>query len=156
MNNKALVGYFTKSGASQQYAEAIAKTLADDGIDVQTYNLAETIPDISSFDTIILGTGVRMFRVYRPWKKILKQKQLSEKHVFLFLSSGTAIDEPEKAVEKYLQPLVKKYSLIPKSLVSFPGIMPEKWAKLDDKKQTFTPEPAQQWAQNILKHIQQS
>jgi hypothetical protein len=52
----------------------------------------------------------------------------------MFLSSGTAIEEPDKAVEKFLSPLVERYNLKPKSLVSFPGKIPEKWSKLDEKK----------------------
>ncbi|MFO7677378.1 MAG: flavodoxin domain-containing protein [Thermoplasmatota archaeon] len=153
MNNKALVAYFTKSGASKQYAEVIAKTLTDNGFDVKTHNIAEDIPDVSSFDTVIVGTGVRMFRVYRPWKKILKQKQLGDKQFFIFLSSGTAIEDPDKAVEKYLHPLAKKYNLSPKSMISFPGIMPEKWAKIDKGKQTFKPELAEKWAKKIAEQI---
>jgi menaquinone-dependent protoporphyrinogen IX oxidase len=153
-NNNVLVAYFTKSGASEQYAKVIAQTLMDNGFDVKTYNLSEDIPDIAFFDTVIVGTGVRLFRVYSPWKKILKQKQLSDKHLFMFLSSGTAIEDADKAVEKYLNPLKKKYNLSPKSMVSFPGIMPEKWAKLDKGDQTFDARIAQPWALKIIEHIQ--
>lgn len=155
-NNNVLVAYFTKSGASEQYAKVIAQTLMDNGFDVKTYNLSEDIPDLAFFDTVIVGTGVRMFRVYSAWKKILKQKQLSDKHLFMFLSSGTAIEDADKAVEKYLNPLKKKYNLSPKSMVSFPGIMPEKWAKPDNEKQTFKPEDAQDWAKQIVLEIQKN
>ena len=71
----------------------------------------------------------------------------------MFLSSGTAIEEPEKAVEKFLRPLVTKYSLSPKLLVSFPGKIPEKWAKPDDQKETMKPDTAKVWAQEITRHI---
>jgi menaquinone-dependent protoporphyrinogen IX oxidase len=154
MNSKILVAYFTKGGASEGYAKIIAETLTADGLAVETCNLAHDIPDITAFNTIILGTGVRMFRVYRPWKKILKQKALTSKHLFMFLSSGTAIEDPDKAVEKFLCPLVEKYDLKPKSLVSFPGKIPEKWAKLDDQKETMKPEKAKAWAQEIAHQVQ--
>lgn len=154
MKSKTLVAYFTKGGASEEYAKIIAETLTNNGLTVETYNLAHDIPDVASFDVIILGTGVRMFRVYRPWKKILKQKELNNKHLFMFLSSGTAIEEPDKAVEKFLGPLVKKYSLRPQMLISFPGKIPEKWAKLDGEKETMKPKKAQEWAQEIIRHIQ--
>jgi menaquinone-dependent protoporphyrinogen IX oxidase len=154
MNNKILVAYFTKGGASEEYAKIIAETLTADGLAVETCNLAHDIPDITTFNTIILGTGVRMFRVYRPWKKILKQKALTSKHLFMFLSSGTAIEDPDKAVEKFLRPLVEKYDLKPKSLVSFPGKIPEKWSKLDDQKETMKPEKAKTWAQEITHQVQ--
>ena len=154
MNSKTLVAYFTKGGASEEYAKVIAETLTENGFAVEIYNLAHDIPDIEVFDTIILGTGVRMSMVYRPWKKILKQKALSNKHLFMFLSSGMAIEEPDKAVEKFLRPLVEKYNLMSKSLVSFPGKIPEKWAKLDSQKETVKPEKAKAWAQEIARQIQ--
>ena len=91
-----------------------------------------------------------MFRVYRRWRKVLKQKVLSEKRLFIFLSSGTAIEEPDTAVEKFLRPLVDKYGLKPASLVSFPGKIPEKWAKLDGETETMKPEKAKAWANDTI------
>jgi menaquinone-dependent protoporphyrinogen IX oxidase len=154
MNSKTLVAYFTKGGASEEYAKVIVETLTENGLAVEICNLAHDIPDVAVFDTVVLGTGVRMFRVYQPWKKVLKQKALSNKHLFMFLSSGTAIEDPNKAVEKFLRPLVEKYNLKPKSLVSFPGKIPEKWAKLDGQKETMKPEKAEAWAQEIARQIQ--
>jgi menaquinone-dependent protoporphyrinogen IX oxidase len=154
MTNKTLVAYFTKGGASQEYAKIIAETLIENGLAVEICNLAHDIPEVEDFDTVVLGTGVRMFRVYRSWKKVLKQKALSNTNLFMFLSSGTAIDEPDKAVEKFLHPLVEKYNLKPKSLVSFPGKIPEKWAKLDGQKETMKPEKAKAWAQEIARQVQ--
>jgi menaquinone-dependent protoporphyrinogen IX oxidase len=148
-----LVSYFTKGGATEKYANIIAETLKSNGFTVETSNLAQKIPDITSYDTIILGTGVRMFRVYGRWKKVLKQKTIDSKDLFLFLSSGTAIDKPDEAVEKYLQPLVKKYNLKPKSMVSFPGIIPGKWAELDGQKDTLKPEKAKKWALDVSRQI---
>ena len=153
MVNKILVAYYTKGGASEEYAKVIAETLTTNRQNVEMHNLAYEIPDITSFDTVVLGTGVRMFRVYRRWKKILKNKTLNNKHLFLFLSSGTAIEKPDEAVDKFLRPLVQKYNLKPKSLISFPGKIPEKWAKLDSQKETMIPEKAKAWAKEIINKI---
>ncbi len=154
MNNKTLVAYFTKGGASEKYAQIISDTLTSNGFTVETCNLANNIPNIASYNIIVLGTGVRMFRVYRRWKKILKQESLRNKKLFMFLSSGTAIENPEKAVEKFLHPLVEKYNLMPKSLVSFPSNIPDKWAKFDDQKDTINPEKAKEWANEIAHQFQ--
>jgi len=154
MNNKTLVAYFTKGGASETYAQIISDTLKSNGLIVDTCNLSDNMPEIASYDIIVLGTGVRMFRVYRRWKKILKQKSLRNKNLFMFLCSGTAIENPEKAVDKFLHPLVKKYNLKPKSLVSFPGKIPDKWAKLDDQKNTINPDKAKVWASEIAHQYQ--
>ena len=155
MNQKILVAYFTKSGASEKYAQVIAETLTNHGLSVETKNLSQNVPDISEYNTLILGTGVRMSMVYRRWRKILKQKTIKSKQLFLFLSSGMAAEEPEKAVEKYLQPLVKKYNLKPDLLISFPGKIPEKWEKYDDSpKEKMNPDLAKEWAEKIASQIQ--
>lgn len=155
MINKTLVAYFTKGGATEEYAKAITETLTAEGIAVDLQNLALDIPDVTSFDTIVLGTGVRISRVYRRWRKVLKQKSLRDKHLYLFLSSGTAIKEPDNAVVKFLQPVVDKYGLKPLSMTSFPGKIPEKWAKLDGGKETMKLEDAKAWAEKIASQIQQ-
>jgi menaquinone-dependent protoporphyrinogen IX oxidase len=153
MSSKIIVAYFTKEGASEQYAKIIAETLNSKGLTVEISNLAIDIPDVSSYDTIVLGTGVKMFRVYRRWKKVLKQKALVNKLLYMYLSSGTAIEDPDKAVEKFLRPVVEKYNLQPKSLVSFPGKIPEKWNKLDGNKETMKPEIAKEWAEGIVRQL---
>ncbi len=153
MTNKTLVAFFTKGGATEEYAKVIAETLTASGLAVEIQNLASDIPDVTGYDTVVLGTGVRMFTVYRRWRKVLKQKPLRDKRLFVFLSSGTAIEEPDKAVEKFLQPLMNKYGLNPASLVSFPGKIPEKWAKLDGQKETMKPEKAREWALKIASQI---
>lgn len=154
MNNKILVAYFTKGGASEEYANVISETLRSKGHAIETHNLANKIPDITDFETVILGTGVRMYRVYGRWKKVLKQKSMKDKKLFLFLSSGTAAEDPDKAVEKFLNPLVEKFNLKAYSLVSLPGKMPEKWAKYDDsKKMTTNHDLAKKWAEEISRQI---
>jgi len=75
---------------------------------------------MSGMFSMVTVNIVRMFRVYSRWKKVLKQKSLRNGNLFMFLSSGTAIEEPEKAVEKFLRPLVEKYNLKTKLLVSPP------------------------------------
>jgi len=149
MTNKTLVAYYTKGGASEEYAKVIAETLTANGLAVEIQNLAQDVPDVAAFDTVVLGTGVRISRVYRRWRKVLKQKALREKRLYLFLSSGTAIKEPDKAIEKFLQPVVDKYGLKPVSMVSFPGKIPEKWAKYEEKKETMDLGKAKEWAQKI-------
>ena len=154
MTKKILVAYFSKGGAYEEYAKVIAETLTANGLTVETHNLAQDTPDITDFDTVVLGTGVRMGMVYRPWKKILKNKTINDKRLFLFLSSGTAIEKPEEAADKFLRPLVQKYNLKPVSVASFPGKIPEKWAKLDSQKETMKPESAKAWAQEIARQVQ--
>jgi len=156
MTKNILIAYYTKSGASEEYAKVIAETLKSQGLSVEMFNLADNIPDITYYDTVVLGTGVRMFIVYRRWKKLLKQKELKNKHLFMFLSSGMAIEESDKAVEKFLQPLIEKYNLNPNSIIAFPGKTPEKWAKYDENlKETMKPDLAKRWAEDIAGQLQE-
>ena len=56
-----LILYATKSGATSECADLLAqkiKCVADD--------LGKTVPDISSFETVIIGSGIRMGKIYKP------------------------------------------------------------------------------------------
>jgi len=146
MTGKTLVAYHSKSGASATYAKEIAEALKSKGLQVDLVDLRECKPDVSIYDNIVVGTGVRMSIVYWKWRKVLRQKSLRDKRLFLFLSSGTAIKEPEKAVEKFLKPLAEKYKLKSLALASFPGFIPEKWAEPGAEKETVKPGLAKEWA----------
>ncbi|MDG6218986.1 MAG: flavodoxin domain-containing protein [Candidatus Thermoplasmatota archaeon] len=150
MNQRILVGYHSKGGASKTYATMIAETFISEGFSTDLIDLKERIPNVSAYDVIILGTGVRLSMVYGRWKKMLKQRSLHEKTLYLFLSSGMAMEEPEKAVEKYLTPLIKRYDLKPVHMISFPGTVPEKWAETDEQKHAVKPEKAKAWAIEII------
>ena len=54
MKNKILLSFFTKGGATEDYANVIEKTLIKNGFSVEKYNLAKNIPNIKDFDIIIL------------------------------------------------------------------------------------------------------
>lgn len=149
MTDRILIAYHTKGGASKTYATTIAESLISEGFSIDLVDLKAKVPDVSAYDAIILGTGVRLSRVYGRWKKIFKQRSLQEKNLYLFLSSGMAMGEPEKAVEKFLSPLVKRYDLRPDHMISFPGVVPERWAETDEQKHAVKPEKAKDWALEI-------
>jgi menaquinone-dependent protoporphyrinogen IX oxidase len=156
MAGRTLVAYHTKGGATETYAKVITETLEAQGIQTDLVNLREKKPDVTNYDNIIVGTGVRMFMVYGKWKKILKQKSLAEKKLFMFLSSGMAIDDPEQAAEKFLRPIVNKYTLSPISMVSFPGMIPEKMTESDKHRDSVKPEIARKWASEIMKNLKEA
>lgn len=57
-----------KSGASKECASILAKKLKD----CEICNLKKTTPDITNFDMLIIGTGVRMEKIYKPVFHFLK------------------------------------------------------------------------------------
>lgn len=84
---KVAVVYSSKSGTTKICAEYIAAQI----VGSQLINLNEVIPDISAYDAVLIGSGIRMAKMYKPVKKFLaKNSQLlnSKKR---FCSSATFI-----------------------------------------------------------------
>ncbi len=144
---RVLIAYTTKGGVTEEYSSIVAGILIANGFQVEQVDLKRgKKPDITKYDHVILGTGVRMFRVYGRGKRFLKQKALKNKTLVIFLSSGIAIEDPEQARERFLRPLVEKYGLEPLEYRAFPGRMPEPGGNKDEKKDTADPEMVRKWA----------
>ena len=127
--NKTLIAYVTKGGAARQYALEIANVLRDKyGIDSDTIDLRkDKSPDLSKYRNIIVGSGVRMFRVYKEAVKFIEKNNFEGKRVALFLSSGKAGDPKtyNEAIEDYInkQILKKNPQLKPVASEAFGGRM---------------------------------
>ena len=83
---KTIIIYTTKSGASKECAEALGSCLPGTTI----CDAAGTLPDLLSFDTIILGSGVRMGKIYNPMRQLIKNnlKLLQRKKVSIYLCNA--------------------------------------------------------------------
>lgn len=62
---KTLLLYATKSGAARECAELLAKELTD----CTVCDLRHAIPNPELFDTIIVGSGIRFGKIYKPAAK---------------------------------------------------------------------------------------
>jgi menaquinone-dependent protoporphyrinogen IX oxidase len=148
MSKAALIVYGTRFGATASTSEEIAKVLRDKGLDVRVVNLKkEKVKDISGYDLIIIGSGMMIHRwTKEPEKFLMKyQKELSEKKVALFVSSGAQvlIEHDKKFVDfqfggktttvtgdeaigitkkKYIQEKAAKYNLQPVAMAVFGGV----------------------------------
>lgn len=141
--------YFTKGGAAEIYANAVADVLAGFGHVVDVINLKQNdSPNLDAYDNVVLGTGVRIGMVYRRAKRFLKRDDLKDKKLAIFLASGIAIDEPERSEEKFLEPLIKKYGLDPVKCDAFPGYVP---GADDNSPETVDPTIARGWAADLAK-----
>ena len=58
MSNKILITYASRTGATAGVAEAIAKTLADNGAEVDLYPMQE-IKDLMSYFAVVAGSAVQ-------------------------------------------------------------------------------------------------
>lgn len=94
---KTLIAYATKSGASRECAELLAAKLTDCAL----VDLSKQVPDTQSYDTIILGSGVRMGNIYKPMKSFIEKNRdaLLTKKIALYLCNLYP-DTFQKSVEK--------------------------------------------------------
>jgi menaquinone-dependent protoporphyrinogen oxidase len=95
----ALIAYGTRYGATAGTSEEIAKMLREEGINVWVANVKEEkVNDISEYELIIVGSGIKIDRWTKEPENFLKKfkKELRNKKVAIFVSSGIqAIHEYE-------------------------------------------------------------
>ena len=153
---KVLIAYGTRYGATASTAEEIAKVLQDEGHEVKIVNLKnEKVKDISEFELVIIGSGMKMDMWTSKAKDFLKKfgKDLKEKKVAIFVSSGGRAlmeykgehEEISRITKKYLEDKASKYYLNPIAMTMFGGIwdynqMGKIYSKIiDTEKENFEP-----------------
>ena len=89
--SKTLIVYGTRYGATAEVAKEIARILKDQyDLSVQLINLSEKkIKDVSGYDNIVLGSGIKMGRWTGKAKRFLK-KNFEGKKLAVFVCSGRA------------------------------------------------------------------
>ena len=146
MDEKTLVAYISAGGATERYAHIVAETLHSRGHVVDVADLKrDRISDLSLYENVVVGTGVRIAMVYRKGKQFLRRGDLKGKRLAVFLSSGIAVESAERSKAKFLKPLVERYDLDPVMYDAFPGKMPGPGGKLKD---TTDPEVA-----SVVSHV---
>lgn len=131
---KTLIVYGTRYGATASTSEEIAKVLRDEGFTVRVVNAKEEqVDDVSEYEFIIVGSGMKINRWTKEPELFLKkfQKELSKKKVVIFVSSAIKAvyeyeensEELEKAQKKYLDEKAEKYSLKPVAMTIFGGVL---------------------------------
>lgn len=147
MPSRILLAYVSAGGATEQYAHVVADTLRSRGHVVDVVDLKrEKARDLSRYETVVVGAGVRITMVYRKAKQFLRRRDLKGKRLAVYLSSAMAIDEPDKARDRFLAPLMERYGLVPVMCDAFPGKMPGPAGKLED---TTDVDVARRWAEEL-------
>ena len=151
-----LIAYGTRYGATTGTAEEIGKVLQGEGFEVKVVNLKEEkVKDISKFELVIIGSGMKMTMWTSKAKAFLNKfsGELKNKKVALFVSSGGRAlmefkgeqDEINRITKKYLEGKASKYGLKPISMNMFGGLwdynqMGKIYRKiLDTEKDNFIP-----------------
>ncbi len=131
---KTLIVFCTRYGATASTSEEIAKGLREESFDVRVVNSKnEKIRNISDFEFVIIGSGMKLMRWCGEAEKFIKkfQDELRQKKTAIFVSSGTRViykhegdtDTLEKEWKKNLEDKVENYSLTPIALATFGGIL---------------------------------
>ncbi len=149
--NKTLIAYATKSGVTEENAHIIANILKDQyEFEVDLINLKKNPkPNLSQYENIIIGSGIRIARWYGKANKFLKNN-FKDKKVAIFLSSGKAGDPEsyEDAITKYIgHKLAKNPHIKPIATEAFGG----RYADMD-----YTdPEKVKAWAEDLGKQLRE-
>jgi menaquinone-dependent protoporphyrinogen oxidase len=131
---KALIVYATRYGATALTSQEIAKILAEENFEIKVVDAKkEKIKDISEFELIIIGGGLKMGKWTSESDDFLKnfQKDLAQKKVAIFVSSAVKsllerqgkTEDLQKIKKKHLEDESLKYYLNPISMVLFGGVM---------------------------------
>jgi menaquinone-dependent protoporphyrinogen IX oxidase len=117
--NKTLIAYETKRGATEEAARKIAEILRSKfQLDVDLVDLKEQkTPDLSLYQNVVIGGGVRMGKVYSKVVSFL-ENDLSGKKVAFFVSSTWAGTPSPGSYEN------AKAKFVEKTLTKYPNINP--------------------------------
>jgi menaquinone-dependent protoporphyrinogen oxidase len=110
--NKTLIAYETKQGATEETAKHLAETLrSKHDLEVDVVNLKkQDVPDLTQYSNIVVGAGVRGGRIYGTALKFLKSN-LGGKRVAFFTSSswGGTPGSYKNAKTQFIDKTLAKY-----------------------------------------------
>ncbi len=126
--SKTLIVYGTRYGATAEVAKEIARILEEQySLSVHLMDLSlKKIKDISRYDSILLGSGIKNGRWTGKAKRFLK-KDFEGKKLAVFVCSRRA-GEPDSydyALDKYIKQVLSKYPKVqPVAFEAFGGRKP--------------------------------
>ena len=100
MNDKVLVTYASKYGATKEIAEKIGEALNDAGVTTDVLPVKQ-VSDLSRYQAVILGSAVYIGQWRKEAVKFLEANQnaLAERGVWLFSSGPTGEGDPFELLE---------------------------------------------------------
>lgn len=113
MSNKTLVTYATFTGSTAEIAQAIGKTLAENGASVDVRPMKE-VTDLSPYQSVVLGSAIQQSQWLPEARQFVKthQQELSQKRTVIFLvclalamKSKVAREKSKENVVQWLKPV---------------------------------------------------
>jgi menaquinone-dependent protoporphyrinogen IX oxidase len=130
---KTLIIYGTRYGATTGTSEEIAKVLREEGFNVKVANAKkEKIRDISEYELVIIGNGMRMGKWTGEADDFLKnfRKELDQKKLAIFVSTMKTVseregkkDDVEQMRKVALEDKVAQHNLHPIAFGFFGGVL---------------------------------
>lgn len=150
-DNKTLIAYATRGGTTEEYAEAISAVLTDElKMQADLVNLKKSLnPDLTQYQNIIVGAGIKMFKMHKEGAQFLEKKNFGEKNVGIFLSSLVPRDE---AIKKYVDVILQKNTTLKPIAVEVFGGRMRIFGKTSEDRTDI--EKAKDWTRKISEHIQ--
>jgi menaquinone-dependent protoporphyrinogen oxidase len=128
MDNRVLVAYATKYGATAGIAERIGEVLREAGFQADVLPV-DQVGDLSAYGAVVLGSAVYIAQWRKEARVFLKDnvEALAERPVWLFSSGPTGEGDPLELLEGWrfpegLQPLADQIQ--PRDIAVFHGVMP--------------------------------
>lgn len=160
-SNQVLVAYSTKAGSTAEVATKIGEIISQRGFGMDVIPLS-AVKDLSTYNTVILGSAIRVGNVLPEMTKfieknqeILKQKAFSTFFVCMTLIENTP--ESLQTVSAYLEPI--RTLIKPASEGMFAGVLSLKKLGMVDRmlaKMVKIPEGdyrqwalIEEWAKNV-------
>jgi len=152
--DRTLIAYVTKGGVTEEAASIIASVLRDKhGLEVDIVNLRKNpSPDLAQYKNVIIGSGVRIQKVYKEALEFLKNN-FEDKKVAVFLSSLEAGDPKsyDQAITKYVKNVLAKYPHVkPIAAEAFGGRMKILGSTISDNRDM---EKVRAWADALGKKL---
>ncbi len=130
---RTLIVFGTRYGATAGTSEEIAKALREEGFDVRVANAKkEKIKEISEYELVVVGSGMRMGKWTGEAEDFLKkfQKEFEKKKLAIFASTMKTVSEREGKTEDVanmrkaaLDDKVEQFNLHPIMLGFFGGVL---------------------------------
>ena len=149
--NKTIIAYATRGGTTEDYAKAIGFVLIDEfKMQTELVNLKEDHnPNLTPYRNVIVGTGIRMFRMHNEARVFLEKTDFGDRKVVIFLSSLFPRDE---AIKKYVDIIIQKNTkLKPLAVEVFGGRMRILGRTIQDMTDI---EKAKAWTRKIAQQLQ--
>jgi menaquinone-dependent protoporphyrinogen IX oxidase len=148
--NKTLIAYATRGGTTEDYAKAISSVLKEEfKMQADLVNLKKSRnPDLTQYQNIIVGAGIKMFKMHKEGAEFLEKKNFGGKNVGIFLSSLVPRDE---AIKKYVDVILQKNTTLkPIAVEVFGGRMRMFGGTSQDMTDIAK---AKEWTRKISEHL---